>query len=129
MFTFTQHAYNKINGDVDLARRVRDAAERPSVSYGVSTGRQVGYGGQRRERHIRDGLVAVVDSDAQKIITFYVNVDETDLRPDQTDEAALAYAAERAEKKAAKRARREHNLAARRASDRAMTAQMKGKIK
>jgi hypothetical protein len=84
MFTHTRHSYAKINGDVALARRVGHAANLPSVTY--PNGRVPG-----QMRHIKDGMVAVVDPKSQKIITFYENVVETDLRPDQTDKDALTY--------------------------------------
>lgn len=85
MFTLTRHAYAKVNGDVALARRVGKAANMPSVTY--PNGRVPG-----QMRHIRDGMVAVVDPNSRKIITFYENIVETDIRPDQKDKDALTYA-------------------------------------
>ena len=111
MFTFTDHAYAKINGDADLAKKIMDAARFPSVRY--ENGRFPG-----QYRHIRDGWVAVVAGN--RVVTFYENVVETDLRPDQTDDDATAYA-----KKREARARRDKARADRRERDRALTAAMK----
>lgn len=123
-FTLTQHAYEKVDGNADLARRVLDAAERPTVSYAVTDKRNQGRG--RQERHIRDGIVAVVDVRDGKVITFHADVIETDVRPDQTDEAAQEYAAKREAAKA-DRAMRDQKRNARRDRDRAFTFSQKGK--
>lgn len=42
-------------------------------------------------RHIKDGLVAVVDPSRRQIVTVYKDQEETALRPDQKDSDALAY--------------------------------------
>lgn len=111
MFTFTDHAYRKINHDADLAKKVMDAARFPSVRY--ESGRFPG-----QHRHIRDGWVAVVEGN--RVVTFYENVVETDIRPDQVDDDATTYA-----KKREARARRDQARAARRERDRALTSAMK----
>lgn len=109
---FTTHAYNKIAGNVDLAVKVMAAANNPTVRY--ENGRHPG-----QFRHIRDGWVAVVAGD--RVVTFYENVVETDVRADQTDADAQAYAARRAN-----RAQRDQKRNARRDRDRALTSAMKG---
>lgn len=113
---FTTHAYQKIGGNVDLAIKIMAAANRPTVTY--DNGR---FPGQRR--HVRDGWVAVVAGD--RVVTFYENVVETDVREDQQDPDALAFAAKQ-------RARREARRAERRNADRALTAALKsgnGKVR
>ena len=60
------------------------AASDPAITY--ANGRYVG-----QVRHIRDGIVAVVDPTAHSVITVYANVVETDLRPDQKDADAVRY--------------------------------------
>lgn len=124
-FILSTHAYQKVAGDADLAARVLAAAEQPSVSYGVTNQRNAGRG--RQERHIRDGIVAVVDATAGKIITFYADVVETDLREDQTDIEATEYARKRAAAAAAERSTRDQKRNARRDRDRAFTFAQKGK--
>jgi len=125
-FVLSTHAYQKVAGDAALATRVLDAAEYPSVSYGVSDKRNIGH--NRQERHIRDGIVAVVDAIDGKVITFYADVVETDLRDDQTDAAALDYESQReARKRMAERATRDQKRNARRDRDRAFTFAQKGK--
>lgn len=47
------------------------------------------YPGQMR--HIKDGLVAVVDPSRRQVVTVYKDQEETALRPDQTDRDAQAY--------------------------------------
>lgn len=53
------------------------AAGCPTVSYPHGSAHPGQY------RHIRDGVVAVVDPDRRSIITAYLNVVETPLRADQ----------------------------------------------
>lgn len=65
---------------------VLEAANNPTITY--SNGR---YPGQYR--HIRGGIVAVVDPATSTIITVYENVTETGVRVDQIDRAARRYAA------------------------------------
>lgn len=108
---FTTHAYNKINGDASLAVKIMAAAKNPTVRY--ENGRFPG-----QFRHIRDGWVAVVAGD--RVVTFYENVVETDVRADQTDADAQDYAARRAA-----RATRDQKRAQRRERDRALTSAMK----
>ncbi len=125
LFTLTQHAYAKIGGDAVLAAQVLDAAEYPHVTYGVTNQRNTL--GQRQQRHIRNGMVAVVDPISHKVITFYADVVETDIRPDQTDEAAQEYAAKRAEASKSDRAARDAKRRDRQNRDRAFTIAQKGK--
>lgn len=124
-FVLSTHAYYKIAGDVTLAKSVMAAADDPTVTYAVTDKKNAGR--NRQTRHIRDGIVAVVDEAAGKIITFYADVEETDLRPDQTDAEAQRYAAERANREArnVERARRDARRNARRERDRAFTAAQK----
>lgn len=60
------------------------AANNPAHSY--PNGR---YEGQMR--HIRNGIVAVVDPGRQRVVTVYEDQRETALRPDQKDQDAVAY--------------------------------------
>lgn len=112
---FTQHALSKIGTDADLHKAVFLAATEPSTTY---ASRRNGGG----MRHVRGDVVAIVDRGA--VITFYRNVVETPLRPDQTDADALAHAAE---VKSNARKIREQARNARRDRDRALTASLKGK--
>jgi hypothetical protein len=91
MFTFTAHAAKMTHEKGFDVQAVLAAANLPSVTY--DNGR---HPGQRR--HIRDGIVAVVDPAHQRIITVYKNVVETDARADQTDKDAKRYAARRGQK-------------------------------
>jgi hypothetical protein len=108
----TAHAMSKIGNDTDLHSRVMAAALSPTVRY---ESRRNGGG----FRHIRDGIVAVVDRGS--LITFYVDRVETPLRPDQKDADALAHARKitAAARAQAKNARRDR--------DRALTMAQKGK--
>lgn len=91
MFTTTFHADKMIAEKGFDPVAVFRAANDPSVTY--DNGR---HPGQRR--HIRDGIVAVVDPASRKIITVYKNVVETDLRPDQIDKDAKAFGQRRGQK-------------------------------
>ena len=114
MLTFTQHAYNKINGDADLAVAVMGAANSPTVAY--ESNRHPG-----QWKHIRGEWCAVVDPRAGKVITFFRNVVETDIRADQADDPdAVRFQAKR------DRAQRDAKRAARRERDRALTSALKG---
>lgn len=64
--------------------RVLLAANSPSVTY--DNRRHL-----HQRRHIRDGICAVVDPAEGKVVTFYLDVEQTPLRPDQTDPDAVAY--------------------------------------
>ena len=110
MFTFTQHAYEKINGDVDLAIAVMAAANNPTVTY--ANGRFPG-----QVRRIRGNIVVITAG--TRVVTFYANIVETDIRADQTDADALAYQARK------DRAARDAKRAAKRERDRAFTAAQK----
>lgn len=122
-FILSKHAENKVTTN-DEYLAVLDAANNPSVTYGVTTQRNAS--GNRRERRIKGDIVTVVDPQSATVITFYANVVETDIRPDQTDDAALEYAAKREAAKA-DRARRDAKRNARRDRDRSFTFAQKGK--
>jgi hypothetical protein len=49
-----------------------------------------------QKRHVRDGIVAVVDPGRKQVITVYEDQTETALRPDQKDADARAYGRRRA---------------------------------
>lgn len=85
-YTIGSHAerQSRLKGfEVDDVLR---AANSPGYSY--PNGR---FPGQRR--HIREGIVAVVDVQSRVIVTVYVDHDTTPLREDQTDRDALNFAA------------------------------------
>lgn len=111
---FTQHALSKIGTDTDLHRAVFLAATAPTVRY---ESRRNGGG----MRHVRGDVVAIVDRGA--VITFYRNVDETPIRPDQMRDQSQAGIDARAHARKV----REQAKAARRDRDRALTASLKGK--
>lgn len=67
---------------------VLEAANNPSVTY--DNGR---YPDQKR--HIKGDIVAVVHPRTKQVMTTYLNVKETDLRPDQRDADAQKYGARR----------------------------------
>lgn len=85
-YRLSRHAAQQADAkgfDLDAIFR---AANSPSVTY--ENGRFPG-----QWRHIRDGIVAVVDPATGVIITIYRNVVETALRADQTDADARRYGA------------------------------------
>jgi hypothetical protein len=110
----TGHLIQKVGGDADLMAKIMRAARDPQIRYESRRGNGESF------RHIRDGIVAVV-STTGSVITFYVDQDETPLRPDQTDADAIRHAAKVA------RAARDAKKNARRAHDRALTMAQKGK--
>lgn len=87
-YTLSGHAQQQIRAKGWSEDEVLHAANNPSVTY--ANGR---YEGQMR--HIHNDIVAVVHPGSQKVITAYRNVEETDLRPDQTDADAQRYGARR----------------------------------
>lgn len=89
MFILTHHAKGQAAAKGLSIEAVLEAANDPSVTY--ANGR---FAGQMR--HIRGGIVAVVDPAKRVVITVYANVVETDARADQTDADARAYALKRA---------------------------------
>jgi hypothetical protein len=91
MFTLTHHASGKVESSGFTVAEILDAANRPTLTYPNRK-----HPGQ--VRHIRGDVVTTVDPASQKIITFYRNVVETDLREDQTDADAKRYAARRGQK-------------------------------
>jgi hypothetical protein len=76
--TMTRHAAEQAKAKGFSARETWLVMTDPDVTYPSNPRRFPG-----QERRIRDGIVAVVDKAANRAITFYVNVVETDLRPDQ----------------------------------------------
>lgn len=87
-YTLHPHAARQATAKGFSHADVLDAANRPSVSY--DNGR---YPGQKR--HIKNGIVAVVEPHTRTVRTVYANVKETDLRPDQKDCDAQRYGARR----------------------------------
>jgi hypothetical protein len=75
--TITRHAAKQAQAKGFTARQTWLAMTQPEITY--PSGKK--YPGQ--ERRVRGGIVAVVDKAANRCITFYENVVETDLRPDQ----------------------------------------------
>lgn len=63
---------------------ILEAASYPTVVYESRR-----YPGQMR--HVRGDLCVIIAEDGVTIVTVYLNVVETDLRPDQTDRDALRY--------------------------------------
>jgi hypothetical protein len=76
--TMTRHAAKQAKEKGFTARQTWLVMVDPDVTYPSNPRRFPG-----QERRIRDGIVAVVDKAQNRAITFYVNVVETDLRPDQ----------------------------------------------
>lgn len=91
MYLLTRHASSKVESSGMTIAEILEAANRPTVTY--PNGR---YPGQ--VRHIRGDVVTTVDPSTQRVITFYRNVVETDLREDQTDADAKRYAVRRGQK-------------------------------
>jgi len=88
MYQASAHALVQASQKGFAPAEVLAAADNPQISY--DNGR---FPGQRR--HIRNGLVAVVDPARQIVVTIYEHKVETDVRPDQTDKDALRYKARR----------------------------------
>ncbi len=90
-YTLSSHAIRQANAKGWTHDQVLEAATNPHITY--ENGR---YPGQMR--HIRENLVAVVHPEKKHVVTVYENVKETDVRPDQTDPDAQAYARKRAKR-------------------------------
>lgn len=75
--TITRHAVEQAKMKGFTAQQTWLAMTDPDTTY--PSGKK--YPGQ--ERRIRGNVVAVVDKAANRCITFYENVKETALRPDQ----------------------------------------------
>lgn len=75
--TLTRHAAEQAKAKGFTARETWLAMTDPDVTYPSGSK----YPGQ--ERRIRGEIVAIVDKAANRCITFYKNVEETALRPDQ----------------------------------------------
>ena len=91
MYQASAHALVQASQKGFTPAEVLAAADNPQISY--DNGR---FPGQRR--HIRNGLVAVVDPARQIVVTIYENVKETEVRADQTDKDAQRYTARRGQK-------------------------------
>lgn len=76
--TITRHAVEQAKAKGFTARETWLAMTDPDVTYPSNPQK---YPGQ--VRRIRGNIVAVVDEAKNQAITFYENVVETDLRPDQ----------------------------------------------
>lgn len=88
-FTLTWHVSHQVCPRKGFSEaQVLDAANNWQVRY--PSNRVPG-----QYRHISGEVVAVVDPIKRQVVTAYENVRETDLRPDQTDDDARAYAAAR----------------------------------
>lgn len=75
--TPTRHAISQAKAKGFTAQETWLAMTEPHITYASGTRFP------HQERRIRDGIVAVVDTITNTAITFYKNVVETDLRPDQ----------------------------------------------
>jgi hypothetical protein len=76
--TMTKHAAEQARTKGFTARQTWLVMVDPDLVYPSNPRRFPG-----QERRVRDGIVAVVDKAQNRAITFYVNLTETDLRPDQ----------------------------------------------
>lgn len=76
--TITRHAAEQAKAKGFSARDTWLAMTDPDLTYPSNPKKFPG-----QERRIRGGIVAVVDIAANRCITFYENVKETALRPDQ----------------------------------------------
>jgi len=84
MYIIHPHALRQAESKGFSLDAVLEAANHPSVTY--ANGR---YPGQMR--HIRGGIVAVVEPLTLTVVTVYENVKETAVRADQTDRDARRY--------------------------------------
>lgn len=75
--TMTRHAAEQAKSKGFTARETWLAMTDPDITYPSSSRYP------HQERRIRGGIVAVVDKLTNTCITFYVNVEKTELRPDQ----------------------------------------------
>lgn len=82
--TITRHAAEQAKAKGYTARETWLVMTDPDVTYPSNPKR---YPGQ--ERRIRGNVVAVVDITMNRCITFYENVKETALRPDQVEAGAV----------------------------------------
>lgn len=83
--TLTHHAQKQATEKGIPHHLVLDAANNPSHTY--ENGR---YAGQKR--HIKNGIVAVVETASKRVRTVYKDQEETAIRPDQQDADAQKYA-------------------------------------
>lgn len=75
MITLTRHAGVQAMKKGIAFDAVLRAANEPTVTYEHRI--------EGQHRHIRGGIVAVVDRDTEKVITVYANIVATPLRQDQ----------------------------------------------
>ncbi len=76
MYVLTHHCKAQAEAKGIRESRILRAAENPTVTYESRN-----HPGQHR--HVRDGIVAIVDRERQVVVTVYLNVERTALRPDQ----------------------------------------------
>lgn len=76
-WTTTAHARKQAQSKGFTTYDLLAAAGSPETTYAHGADHPGQY------RHIRRGMVAVVDPSARRVITAYINVTETPLRPDQ----------------------------------------------
>lgn len=84
-FSMSSHAARQATQKGFDHNHVLAAANDPHHTY--ANGR---YPGQMR--HIRNGIVAVVEPESKRVVTVYADVQETAPRPDQKDADAQKYA-------------------------------------
>ncbi|RZU35958.1 hypothetical protein EV284_3441 [Streptomyces sp. BK022] len=84
-YRLTHHAQKQAQAKGWTSQQVLDAANRPHHTY--PSGRVPG-----QYRHVKGDIVAIVDPVQHRVVTVYQDVEETDLRPDQTDRDAQTYA-------------------------------------
>lgn len=83
-YRLTYHAQRQAREKGWSSKEVLLAANQPLHTY--RNGRVAG-----QFRHVRNGLVAVVDPATKKVVTVYADCVETKLRRDQHDQDALAW--------------------------------------
>jgi len=88
-FQLSRHAARQAAAKGFDAAAIYRAANNPAITY-------ENYRFPGQWRHIRDGIVTVVDPATGTIITAYSNVVETALRADQIDADARRYGARQA---------------------------------
>lgn len=81
-YSFTRHAKTQaVEKGFSLADVLKAASE-PSITYGNGMA-------ENQVRHIRDGIVVIVDEVSRSIITVYRNVVETEVRQDQVESGSV----------------------------------------
>jgi hypothetical protein len=87
-YRLTYHAQKQAAAKGWSCLQVLEAANNPQHTY--PSGRVHG-----QFRHVRGNIVAIVDPAANRVVTVYRDVEETDLRADQTDMDARLYSSRR----------------------------------